>query len=242
MKQLPKSSGFTLLETLTAVAITMVILGSVTASTIALQRSFLGNRAYTKSINDSQRVADYIARDLRSAMAISRRTNNVSTPFKISIFDIAANDELCIFVPNYYDSNNSGSSEYREPHFARENIDTASGKTYFDYDDVVQIIGVTRFPKYPGTPLEIRYSKRARSATDPTICYFRTEFEGGIARQTEEIAENAEGLNVRIRGRQLKEFQIITSFSSKWSGEKYRDGSRQFTSVFLENFRTDTLL
>lgn len=230
--------AFTLLETLTAAAITTVVVGSVTVSTMALQRSFLGNRTYTKSINDSQRVADYIARDLRSAMAISRRTNNVSTPFKNdSQFEIRQNDELCIFIPSYYTSNSPDNPEYQEQYFARENLGT--GKSYFDYKDVVDIVGVTRFPKYPGM-LEVRYVKRPRSGSDATVCYFRTEYEGGIARKTEEIAEKADGLNVRMVVDDSKKFQITTSFSSTWTGEKYRESSRQFTSVFLENFRTDT--
>lgn len=241
-----KRTAFTLLEALTAATITTVVIGSVFATTVALQRSFLGNRSYTKSINDSNRVLDYIARDLRNASAVSRRTDNVSKTFKVGEFHIAANDELCVFISNFYVSNNpdnSKGSDFKSPFFSRKNL--ASGETYFAYDTLVRIDGITRVPQYKGPSgsrpdtLEVRYVKRARSTSDPVICFFRTEIENGTIKQTEEIAEKVEGLNIKVTGKSLYYMRLESSFSSRWTGEKYREASRQFITVGLENYRTD---
>jgi hypothetical protein len=234
-----RRAGFTLVELLTAALITTVILGSVAAASIALQKSFLGNRVYTKAAADSSRLVDYISQDLRNAMAVSRRTAGVPTAFKVGNFEITENDQLCVFVPDYYTSNipdNASGSAYKTPRFSRNNIPT--GRTYYNYDFIVKIDGITRIPNYPST-LEVRYVKRARGGGDPTVCFFRLEYEGGTLRKTEEIAERAEGERIRVVATEPKIFQITTSFNSYWSGEKYRDASRQFSTVYLQNYRTD---
>lgn len=241
MKRITSKGAFTLLELLTATMITTVVVGSVFAATTALQKSFLGNRAYTKGINDNNRVVDYITRDLRNASAVSRRTNGTSAPFKVGTFDLTATDELCVFVPGYYVSNvpdNSKESPYKIPEFSRSRL---QGQPYYQYDTIVRIDGVTRVPNYPST-LEIRYTKRARSASDPTVCIFRTEIEGGTVRLTEDIAEKVESQTVNVRAFGLHIIQITSSFASKWTGEKYRDGSKQFSTVYLENYRSDARL
>lgn len=241
MKRITSKAAFTMLEMLTATIITTVVVGSVFAATAALHKSFIGNRAYTKGINDNNRVVDYITRDLRNASAISRRTNGTSAPFKVGAFDITANDELCVFVPGYYVSNipdNTQASPYKSPLFSRGRLE---GQPYYPYDTIVRIDGVTRVPNYPST-LEVRYTKRARSASDPTVCIFRTEIEGGAVRLTEDIAEKVESQTVRINAVGLHLIQITSSFASKWSGEKYRNNSKQFSTVYLENYRSDARL
>jgi hypothetical protein len=230
-------AGFTLVELLTAALITTVILGSVAAASMALQRSFLGNRALMKAGADSARIVDYMSQDLRNAMAVSRRTSGVSTAFKVGNFEITDTDELCVFVPGYYKSNipdNTTGSPYKTPLFSRANIPL--DRTYYTYDYIVKIDGITRIPNYP-TMLEVRYVKKKRA--DGVVCFFRTEFEGATARNTEEITEKAQGEKVRVTAVDPKVFQISTSYDSLWSGEKYRNSSRQFSTVFLQNYRTD---
>jgi hypothetical protein len=232
-------TGFTLVEILTAALITVIILGSVTAASVALQKSFLGNRQYMKASADSNRVIDYITQDLRNAMGVSRRTGTVSAALKVGNFEITDSDQLCVFVPDYYTSNipdNTTMSPYKTPRFSRANI--PAGRTYYNYDFIVKIDGITRIPNYP-SQLEIRYQKRARATGDPTVCFFRMEFEGGTLRRTNEIAEKAESMKVRVVAVDPWDFQVSSSFASKWSGEKYRDASRQFTTVSLQNHRTD---
>jgi prepilin-type N-terminal cleavage/methylation domain-containing protein len=235
---LPKS-GFTLLELLVASAVSSIILGAVAAGVYALQRSFIGNKAYMKASADSARVIDYITQDLRNATAVSRRTAGVSTRFEEKDFEITANDQLCVFVPDYYLSNipdNTSGSTYKTARFSRAAL--PAGRTYFDYKDIVTINGTTRVVNYPSS-LEVRYSKQPRSAADQTVCFFRMEFEGGTLRKADEISEKAGNLQVTVQAVDAWNFQITSSFSSYWSGEKYRKSSRQFSTVHLENHRLD---
>jgi hypothetical protein len=232
-------AGFTLVELLTAATITTVILGAVALGSLALQRSFAGNKAYMKATADSARVIDYISQDLRNASSVSRLTGSVSTSFKVGNFNITDTDQLCIFVPDYYLSNipdNSSGSSYKTSRFSRANI--PAGRTYYPYDTIVKLDGITRIANYPGT-LEVRYVKKPRSATDGTLCYFRMEYEGTNLRRTDEIAQRADSLTIRVVAVDPRVFQISSSFSSYWSGETYRQNSAQFSSVTLENHRTD---
>ena len=239
MKRINSSiAGFTVVELLAATLITTIILGGVAASTLALQKSFFGNKVYMKASADSSRLVDFISQDLRNASAVSRRTNGVATAFKVGNFEITATDELCVFVPDYYNSNipnNTSGSPYKTPRFARENL--PADRTYYVYDDIVKIDGITRVPNYP-TTIEVRYVKKPRSG-DNTVCFFRMEYEGTTLRRTDEVAEKADGEKVRVVAVEPKIFQLSTSFSSYWTGEKYRDASRQFSTVFLQNYRTD---
>lgn len=238
-----QQAGFTFLELMTAMAITTVLLGSVAAATFVLQKSFLGNKTYTKGVADNSRAVDYIARDLRNATAVSRRTGGNATPFKKGTFDITETDQLCVFVPNFYMSNvpdNSYQSTYKKPFFSRENM---NGQPYYPYNDVVVVVGVTRRPKYTGT-LEVRYLKKARSASDSMVCMFRMEYENGTLRRADEISDRADSQTVTVNavGLTMKKFQITSSFKSYWSGEAARKASRQFSTVYLENTRTDKYL
>jgi hypothetical protein len=231
-------AGLTVVEMLTATLITTIILGSVAAASIALQKSFLGNKALTKSNADTSRIIDYISQDLRNATAVSRRTNNTATAFRLGDFEISDTDQLCVVVPDYYVSNipdNGSGSPYKTPRFARANIPT--GRTYYIYDDIVAIDGSTRIAKYPST-VEVRYLKQTR-ASDNVVCFYRQEYEGATLRKTEEVAEKVAAERIRVVAVGLYDFQISATYNSLWSKEKYRESTRQFSTVHLPNYRTD---
>jgi hypothetical protein len=87
--------------------------------------------------------------------------------------------------------------------------------------------------------LEIRYIKKARSVSDPTLCYFRREFEGGVLRSEEDIAEKAVSERLVIIAVDPTVFRLSASFSPRWTGEQARPGTRQFSTVALLNKRAD---
>jgi type II secretory pathway component PulJ len=239
MKRITSASrdGFTIVELMAAAAITIVILGSVAAATASLQRSFLGNRAYMKGSSDSARVVDYISQDLRNATGVSRNNAGVNTLLTFELFDITETDQLWITVPDYYTSNNpdnSSNSPYKTSRWSRTNL---GERTYFPYDEIVKVVGVTRVPNYLGS-LQIRYLKKRRAA-DQALCFYRMEYEGTTLRRTDEIAEKAEAMNIRISTVHPRRFQVSGNFSTRWSGENARKASAQFCTVALENYRTD---
>ncbi|HET6406604.1 MAG TPA: hypothetical protein VFG14_01895, partial [Chthoniobacteraceae bacterium] len=154
-------------------------------------------------------------------------------------FDISQTDQLSLAVPDFYQSNvpdNSFQSAYKTSYFSRSRL--GSGQTYFPYNDVVKVEGIKRVPNYPAS-IEVRYLKKARSGADATLCYFREEYEGTTLRRSDEIADRAADERVQIRVINTEQFQISSSFASRWTGEAAREGTRQFSTVSIQNFRTD---
>lgn len=239
MKILRNCSGLTLIETLCAAAVTTIVLACASVGVIALQRSFVGSKFYAAKMNDGSRLTDYVSRDLHSAFRVSRIDSGTTTSFKTGTLEVTDINQLVIFLPNYFVSNipdNSSGSDYKTPTFSRSRL--PAGQTYFPYDDVVSVVGTTRTLKYPGE-LEVRYLKKARSAQDPTTCYFRQEYEAGTLRLEQEIAEDAETGKLSVLAVSARRFQILTSFGPKWTGEATRLGTRQFSTVQLLNPRRD---
>jgi hypothetical protein len=242
MKTLPKSAGFTVVELLCASALSLVVLAGASAGVVALQKSFKGSQQYATGMNDGTRIIDYISRDLRNAVKISRVQTGVATAFKTGSLDVTGLDQLSISVPDYYASNtpmNTAGSPYKSPRFSRATLPT--GSTYFPYTQVVNVVGTTRVPKYPGL-VEVRYVKKVRSPQDPTMCYFRREYTGGAAMvlsSDAEVAENVSTQTLTVSALDPKRFRIITNFRPKWSGEARRAGTQQIATVKVLNMRMD---
>jgi len=78
----------TLVEMLMSVGCGSLILASVVAGSVALQRSVTAIEGYSTSEGDQLRVLDYVAMDCRRALSAS-----------------VANNILTLTVPTYYDSN-----------------------------------------------------------------------------------------------------------------------------------------
>ncbi len=237
-------AAFTLVEMSCALAVTVMVLAGAIAGVVALQKSLAGSTQYAAGFNDGTRLVDFVSRDLRNAIRVSRRTSGTATAFKSGFFAIAETEELVVTVPDFYESNvpdNRSGSAYKTPRYDRSNLDASTGATSFPYLDVVAVIGTVRVPKYSGE-LEIRYRKKARSLQDPTVCYFRQEYDGGatpVLRSEEEIAERADAVRLSITALNRSHFRVLTSFSPKWSGEPRRSGTLQASVVKLLNTRRD---
>jgi hypothetical protein len=154
--------------------------------------------------------------------------------------EITESDHLYIEIPDYYLTNvpdNSAGSDYKTPRYHRSQL--PAGESYYPYNSVVEVFGVTRVPKYPGT-IQVRYLRRNRSASDPTVCFYRQEYEGGTMRKEQEIAENVATAMVRLVTPDTHQaFQVTSDFSSPWTGEAARKAARQFVTVRLVNPRRD---
>ncbi len=242
MKTSRNCSGVTLVELVSAMAIVVSALAGGMVGIVALQKSFAGYQQYAAGSNDGSRVTDYLARDLRNAVAVSRLDSGTASVFKTGSLEVTSAAQLVVFVPDYYSSNvpdNTSGSTFKSGRFSRANL--PSGSTYFAYDSAVEVVGTSRVPKYPGK-VEVRYLKKVRSAQDPTICYFRQEYDGGatpVLRSEQEIAEKALGEKLIVAPVDPQNFRIVTSFSPRWSGEAKRAGTVQFAVISLLNKRRD---
>ena len=242
MKKSRHTQGFTVVELLCAAALSLVVLAGASAGVLTLQKCFRSSQQYAAGMNDGSRLIDYITRDFRNAVKVTRIDGGVPTPFKSGTIEVDGTNQLSISVPDYYLSNvrdNSSGSAYKTGRFSRANLSPTS--SYYPYDTVVGVVGITRYPKYPGE-LEIRYIKKARSPQDPTVCYFRREYEGGAAmvlRSDVDIAEKVANQRLIITALSKERFRIITNFKPQWSTESRRAGTQQIASVKLSNFRKD---
>src|SRR5678815_976845 len=91
--------AFTVVELLCASAISLVIFAGASAGIVALQKSFKGSQQYAAGMNDGSRLIDYISRDLRNAVKVTRVIGGVPSPFKSGTLEVAGTDQLSISVP-----------------------------------------------------------------------------------------------------------------------------------------------
>jgi hypothetical protein len=234
----------TLVELSCAMAVTMVVLAGAMTGIVSLQKSLADSTQYAAGFNDGTCLVDSVSRDLRNAIRVSRRASGTETAFTSGFFAITETDQLVIVVPDFYQSNvpdNTSGSAYKTPRYSRSSLNPSTGATFFPYSDVVAVIGTMRVPNYPGE-LEVRYLKRARSTQDPTICYFRQEYDGGatpVLRSEAEVSEKADSARLSITALTRSQFRIVTSFSPKRLGESRRAGTIQTSVVKLSNTRRD---
>ena len=73
-----RSVGFTLLELLVALAISIVVLTQILVATFALERSFEAADYRMNAQNDQLRALDYLSRDLHMASAVSVQNGGTS--------------------------------------------------------------------------------------------------------------------------------------------------------------------
>lgn len=97
MKTDPRSGGFTLLEILIASAISCAAFAAFITSCVLLQKSFMANYNFAESVNNVQRLMDYITRDVHRASGASapvvdgRQTLNLVVPDCYSSYDESGN-------------------------------------------------------------------------------------------------------------------------------------------------------
>ncbi len=64
-------AGYTLIEMLMATGVTGLVLGGLTAGSVALQRSLAATVDYSIAQNDQARISDYLAVDMRRALDVA---------------------------------------------------------------------------------------------------------------------------------------------------------------------------
>ena len=94
LKKITTFRGFTLVETMVSMAISVVLVALGLIAAFAIQRSFDATIRYSRAQNEQVRVLDYMALDLRRALGVSL-TGGI----------------LQMTIPDYYDS----SGNHRTP-------------------------------------------------------------------------------------------------------------------------------
>ena len=212
MKAHPRPlSGFTLVEVMMAMTVSIVILGIFTYAGLGITRSLSGTERYIVGVANENRIMDYVAADLRRAVRVSTLTGSTSTILKntgSTTYSITDTTFLVLSLPDYYASNtpnNTAGSTFKTTRYPRATLNTSTTYNgnastllngvvpWVDAQTVVASKNVTRFaPSSAGNgEIVVRYFRTVRSASDPTVCYFRAEYPSGssTASSTVEIAE-----------------------------------------------------
>jgi type II secretory pathway pseudopilin PulG len=98
LSRLASQSGITLVELLVSTSILAVVSGGMLLASISLQKSFRASRHYVTSQVEQVRLLDYMALDLRRALALS-----------------TANKVLSLDVPDFYESSGPNVGKPRQP-------------------------------------------------------------------------------------------------------------------------------
>ncbi len=233
-------SGFTLVETMFAMTVGIIILGIFTYAGMGITRSLSSTERYLVGIANENRIMDYVAADLRRAVRVSILTGANSTVLKDSgttTYSITNTTFLVLGIPDYYASNtpdNSKGAAFKVTRYPRTTLNTSS--TYngnanallngvVPWVDAVTVVGgknVTRFaPSTAGTgEIQVRYYRAVRSASDPTMCYFRAEYPSGstttssVVEIAERISDNLSTTTLLISARNKGQvFQLQSSFT-----------------------------
>ena len=204
-------SGFTLVETMFAMTVGVIVLGVFTYAAIGITRSLSGTERYIVGVANENRLMDYVAADLRRAVRVSILSGTNSTTVKntgTTSYSITDTTFLVLSLPDYYASNtpdNTKGSAFKTTRYPRATLNTSSTYNgnanpllngvvpWVDAVTTVSNKNVTRFaPAAAGTgEIQVRYYRGARSAGDSTVCFFRAEYPSGsaTASSTVEIAE-----------------------------------------------------
>lgn len=194
-----KNAAYTLMEMVVAVAVSVVVFGILITLIVGVQRSMVATDQFEQSTNNGNRVADYVGRDLREALAVGTLVNGTYT--KLSSFanpvTVDENTVLAINIPDYYTSNvpdNTKGSTYKTTRYPRATLNTSStynGNTgaavvlngvvpwLQAVTTVTNAVGATTTTAFNSTgtgQIQVRYFRGKRSATDATTCFFRQEY------------------------------------------------------------------
>jgi prepilin-type N-terminal cleavage/methylation domain-containing protein len=89
-RRVEQAAGFTLTELSISVAIFSIVSIGLLMGFTSLERSYTATNAYTINHADQLRISDYLAVDLRRAVAVE-----------------AAQNDTSIYIPGYYDANSA---------------------------------------------------------------------------------------------------------------------------------------
>lgn len=248
----------TLVELLIATSISVVILGVVTYASMSINRSMPATeRQVTGSVVEN-RLMDYVTEDLRRAVRVSILAGGSSTVIKDTggtSYTVNETTFLVISIPDYYSSNtpnNSVGSTFKTSRYTRATLNTSStyngtGNSLVDgtvpWSEATTTVGgkqVTRFA--PGSAgngeIDVRYYRAARSNSDPTVCFFRSEYPSGSGtpNSTTEIAERVvdavSSTTLAISGKNGGQtFRLQSSFVPTYTRN---NGSASTTMAYVE--------
>ncbi len=184
----------TLVETMVAAGAGLLLLGIVASASIGVQRSISATSQCATSMNNENRLLDYVAQDLRRAVRVGTiSSGSYASVRNTSSFSVTGSAILAINIPDYYGSNtpnNAAGSTFKKSRYDRSFLNVgwaynASGVNTLNgcipWSEAVTTINskpVTRFaPAAASTgEIQVRYSRGARSNADQTVCYFRGEY------------------------------------------------------------------
>ena len=187
-------AAFTLVETLVAVGAGLLLIGIVASASIGVQRSISATSQCATSMNNENRLLDYVAQDLRRSVRVGTiASGTYATVRNFSSFSVTDTAILAINIPDYYGSNtpnNAAGSTFKTTRYDRNVLNVgwafnSSGistlRGCIPWSEAVTTINskpVTRFaPAAAGTgEIQVRYFRGPRSASDRTVCFFRGEY------------------------------------------------------------------
>ena len=187
-------SGVVLVELMVSSVVALAVIAGLLSAAAAIRRSIAATNQYAVGVANESRLMDYVAQDLRRAVGVGMLTGTTYTPLKNDgPYIITETNVLAINIPDYYGSNtpdNAASSAYKKSRYTRATLNTSTFNSnavaklngVVPWTDAVTVVGgkqVTRFaPTVSGTgELQVRYYRGVRSVNDPTVCFFRSEYQ-----------------------------------------------------------------
>ncbi len=213
-----RTTAFTMLELMIAMGGSIIILGSLLAASIGLQKSFSASERYAETQIEERRLIDYIGRDLRRAVGVSKRdVGLLAEPYAGGDFDLVEGAELILTLPAYYRSNAPADSGFDQ---ALPVIGTSTGRV--DYGTVAG----------PAPPFLVIYRK-VFYQPEGSICFVRDE-EG----TRELVVRDAAGLTLRLSAPTSRaNIRLSAAFRASFSR---RGGAvNVYDEVMLRNQRID---
>ncbi len=122
------TGALTLVEMMVSMAASAIILGAFLLSSLSMQKALNGSEKFAGAYSDQRRLIDYLARDLRRAVAVAA-TDDAGTRYDPagSTVTIADGATLILTLPGYYQSNAKG-----DPNFAAT-LDVVGTDDRLDY-------------------------------------------------------------------------------------------------------------
>ena len=186
--------AFTLVETMVALATGLAVGAVLVSASVSVQKSIAATKQYAVSVNNENRIVDYVAQDLRRALRVGRIVSGVySKAANITDFAVSEINTLGINVPDIYGSNTPNNSRGSAFKTSRYNRTTLNTTTAFNSNAVTLLNGCVPWAEAVTTvksklaprfapvgagsgEIQVRYFRGRRSATDGTACYFRGEY------------------------------------------------------------------
>ena len=263
-------SAFSLVETMVASGAGLLLVALLASAAFAVQKSIAATSHYVTGVNNENRLVDYVAQDLRRALRVGTiASGTYATAKNLSSFSVNETSILAINIPDYYGSNtpdNARASTFKSSRYPRSSLNTLP---VYNSNGVALLNGcvpwaeaattvnskpATRFtPAASGNgEIQVRYFRGTRSASDNTVCFFRTEYP--VASNTpnfpkkdiaERIADTTSSTILLVSGYSVGStpglrYRIQSSFTPRFRRMNTSTaGTEQYVEVSLRNPRRD---